>query len=87
MKLDMCFKNKRTYNSTVRFTKYVVMLICLVRVLALCYNLVCSQILSLNFNPLNNILDPYIKKSSRKILFNYNFKRDVACKTDNKTII
>ena len=57
----MCFKNKRICNSTVRFTKYVVMLICLVRVVTLYYNLVCNQILSLNFNPLNNILDPYIK--------------------------
>ena len=40
------------------------MLICLVRVVALCYNLVCSQILSLNFSSLKNILGSYIKKNS-----------------------
>ena len=56
----------------VRFTNYVTVLICLVRVVALCYNLVCNQILSLNFSPLNNILGPYIKikiknKKSKKI--------------------
>ena len=46
MKLDMCFVNiknknkikKKTYNSTVRFSKYVVMLICLVKVVVLGYN-------------------------------------------------
>ena len=56
----------------VRFANYVTVLICLVRVVALCYNLVCNQILSLNFSPLNNILGPYIKikiknKKSKKI--------------------
>ena len=56
----------------VRFGNYVTVLICLVRVVALCYNLVCNQILSLNFSPLNNILGPYIKikiknKKSKKI--------------------
>ena len=56
----------------VRFTNYVTVLICLVRVVALCYNLVCNQILSLNFSPLNNLLGPYIKikiknKKSKKI--------------------
>ena len=45
----------------VRFAKYVAMLICLVKGVALCYNLVCSQTLSLNFSPLNNILGPYRK--------------------------
>ena len=50
------------YNSTIGFAKYVAILICLVRVVALCYNLVCNQILSLNFSPLNNILGPYIIK-------------------------
>ena len=61
----------------VRFAKYVAMLICLVKGVALCYNLVCSQTLSLNFSPLNNILGPYINyknknkiKSPRKFLFN-----------------
>ena len=43
----MCFKNiknkkkktkKKTYNLIVRFSKYVVMLICLVKVLVLGYN-------------------------------------------------
>ena len=38
------------------------MLICLVRVVALCYNLICSQTLSLNFSLLNNTLGSYIKK-------------------------
>ena len=46
----------------VRFAKYVVMLICLVRVVVLCYNLVCNQTLSLKFSPLNNIFVSYIKK-------------------------
>ena len=50
----------------VRFGNYVTVLICLVRVVALCYNLVCNQILSLNFSPLNNILGPYIKKNKNK---------------------
>ena len=34
MKFDMCFKKKRTCKSSVIFSKYVVMLICLVRVAA-----------------------------------------------------
>ena len=39
MKLDMYFKYiKKKYNSTVRFSKYVVMLICLVKVVVLGYN-------------------------------------------------
>ena len=41
MKLDMYFKNikkKKKYNSTVKFSKYVVMLICLVKVVVLGYN-------------------------------------------------
>ena len=59
MKFDICFKNiERICNSTVRFSKYVIMLIFLVRVVALYYNLVYSQTLSLNFSPLN-ILGPY----------------------------
>ena len=65
----------------VRFAKYIAMLICLVRVVALCYNLVCIQILSLNFSLLNNILGPYVKKSTK------NFKRDVAYDINNKTIM
>ena len=32
MKLDMCFKNIKKYNSTVKFSKYVVMLNCLVKI-------------------------------------------------------
>ena len=39
MKFDMHFKNikkkKKTYNSMVRFSKYVIMLICLMRVITL----------------------------------------------------
>ena len=62
MKFDMCFKSiARTCNSTVKFSKYVAMLIFLVRVVALCYNLVCNQTLSLNCSPLN-ILGPYQEK-------------------------
>ena len=38
------------------------MLICLVRVVALRYNLVYSQILSLNFGALNNVLGLYKPK-------------------------
>ena len=39
MKLDICFENiKKTYNSTLKFSKYVVMLICLVKVVVLDYN-------------------------------------------------
>ena len=67
MKFNMCFKNiERIYNSMVMFSKYVAMLIFLVRVVALCYNLVCSQTLSLNFNFLN-ILGPYQKKKKKKV--------------------
>ena len=41
MKFDMCFKNiERSCNSMVRFSNYVAMLICLVRFVALRYNLV-----------------------------------------------
>ena len=48
MKLDMYFKNiKKKYNSTVRFSKYLVMLICLVKVVVIDYNQVCSQTLVL----------------------------------------
>ena len=59
----------------IRFPKYVRILICLIRVVALCYNLVCTQMFSLNFNPLNNILGSYKQtnkqtKNPRKILFN-----------------
>ena len=50
----------------IRFAKYVAILIYLVRVVALCYNLVCNQILSLNISPLNNIFVPYIKKVQEK---------------------
>ena len=42
------------------------MLICLIRVVALCYNLVCNQTFSLNFSPLNNILGLYQKKKKKK---------------------
>ena len=38
------------------------MLICLVRVVALGYNKVCSQILSLDLGPLSNILGTYKQK-------------------------
>ena len=39
MKFDMCFKNiKKTYNLMVRFSKYVTMLIFLVRVVVLDYS-------------------------------------------------
>ena len=59
MKFDMYFKNiERTCNSTVRFSKYIAMLIFLMKVVALCYSLLCNQTLSLNFSPLN-ILGPY----------------------------
>ena len=61
LNLTCVLRTKIIYYSTVRFTKYVAMLICLVRVVVLCYNLVCSLNLSLNFNPLNNILGFYIK--------------------------
>ena len=58
----MCFNNvERTCNSTIRFSKYIAMLIFLVRVVALCYNLVYNQILSLNSSPLK-ILGPYWEK-------------------------
>ena len=70
MKFDMCFENiERTCNSTVKFSKYEAMLIFLVRVVALRYNLVCIQTLSLNFSSLN-ILGPYQKKKKKSILFN-----------------
>jgi len=42
------------------------MLICLIRAVALCYNLVCNQNFSLNFSPLNNILGLYQKKKKKK---------------------
>ena len=49
MKFDMHFKNikkkKKTYNSMVRFSKYVIMLIYLVKCVAIGYNEICSQIL------------------------------------------
>ena len=38
------------------------MLIFLMKVVALSYNKVCNQILSLNFDPLNNILGLYKQK-------------------------
>ena len=51
MKLDMCFKNikkkkKKKNNSTVRFSKYIVMLICLVKVVVLAYNKFIVKLLS-----------------------------------------
>ena len=46
----------RKYYSTDRFSKYIVILIFLLRVIALGYNYVYNQILSLNFGPLKNIL-------------------------------
>ena len=45
------------------------MLIFLVRVVVLCYNLICSQTLSLNFSLLNNILGPNIKKKVQEKFF------------------
>ena len=38
MKPNMCFKNIKKYNLMVRFLKYVVMLICLVKAVVLGYN-------------------------------------------------
>ena len=38
MKFDMHFKNIKTYNLMVIFSKYVVMLICLMKVVVLNYN-------------------------------------------------
>ena len=38
MKFDLFFKNINNINLMVRFSKYVIMLICLVRVVVLCYN-------------------------------------------------
>ena len=46
----------------IRFSKYVIMLIFLMKVVALSYNKVCDQTLSLNFDPLNNILGLYKQK-------------------------
>ena len=60
--LTCVLRTKRTCNSIIRFSKYVTMLICLVKVLVLGYNKVCSQTLSLNFGPLNNILSHYKQK-------------------------
>ena len=41
------------------------MLICIMRAIALDYNLICFQILSLNFGLLNNILVPYKQKEKK----------------------
>ena len=57
------------------------MLICLVRVVALCYNLVCRQILSLNFSPLNNILGPYIKKNVQQKFYLTKILKEMSLKT------
>ena len=46
----------RKYYSTDRFSKYIVILIFLLRVIALGYNYVYNKTLSLNFGPLKNIL-------------------------------
>ena len=46
----------------IRFSKYVNMLIFLMKVVALSYNKVCNQTLFLNFDPLNNILGLYKQK-------------------------
>ena len=46
----------------IRFSKYVTMLIFLMKVVALSYNKVCNQTLFLNFDPLNNILGLYKQK-------------------------
>ena len=46
----------RKYYSTDRFSKYIVILIFLLRVIALGYNYIYNQTLSLNFGPLKNIL-------------------------------
>ena len=43
MKFDMCFKNIKNINLTFKFSKYVTVLICLVRVVVLGYSLVCGQ--------------------------------------------
>ena len=46
------------------------MLICLVRVVALGYNKVCSQILSLDLGPLNNIFSTYKQNGKAQEKFN-----------------
>ena len=46
----------------IRFSKYVTMLIFLMKIVALSYNKVCNQTLFLNFDPLNNILGLYKQK-------------------------
>ena len=43
IKFDMCFKNIKNIKLTFKFSKYVTILIYLVRVVALRYSLVCSQ--------------------------------------------
>ena len=68
MKLDMCFKNiKKTYNSTVRFSKYVIMLIYLVKVVVLDYNKFVVKLWSLE--QYTRLLQTQWK-SLRKILLN-----------------
>ena len=59
------------------------MLICLVKVVTLNYNQVYSQILFLNFGPLNNMFGPYQQKGK----IQENFERHVTCSTENKTIM
>ena len=77
MKFDMCYKNIKNIQLNENIFKNVVMLIGLVKVVALCYNLVCSQILSLNFSPLNNILGPYIKKNVQQKFYLTKILKDM----------
>ena len=53
----------------IKFSNYVTMLICLMKVVTLSYNKVYNQTLSLNFDPINNILGLYkqTKKRPKKI--------------------
>ena len=57
----MCFKNIKNIKLTFKFSKYVTILIYLVRVVALRYSLVCSQTFLYTLI-LNNILGPYKQK-------------------------
>ena len=63
MKFDMHFKNIKKKMQFNRFLKYIVMLICLVRVVGLSYKLSC------NFSPLNNILGLYNQKGKAQEIF------------------
>ena len=66
------------------------MLICLMKIVVLSYNKVCSQILSSNFVPLNNILSPYKQKEKskkKKFYLTKILKKNVTCSIDNEIIM